>query len=473
MALTGYFVLNRIKKYTLAKVWLIGMSLWFYGYYNIWYLPVICISILGNYLFSGWILTSEGRKKKIVTIVGVFLNISSIFYFKYFDFFIENINALFHQEFALKNILLPLGISFFTFQQVSYLIDSYRGETAEYGFLDYALFVTFFPQLVAGPIVLHREMIPQFQDENKKRFQPDNLAEGIFVFSVGLFKKVLLADTFGKAVTWGFDTVWAMTTMETVLVSLAYTFQIYFDFSGYCDMASGIGKMFNIELPVNFNSPYQAVSIVDFWGRWHMTLTRFLREYVYFPLGGSRKGKLRTYVNIMIVFLISGIWHGASWTFILWGCLHGIAQCFNRVFRNIWDRLFVGFRWIVTFVFVNCTWIIFRADSVKQALGVLKGLFTWNADSIKIRSELFKAFELPEVTFLELHCRPLYNLAENFGGFHMLVFFAAAFIIVLAGKNCSKIRFVPNLKTALFTIVLLVWSILSLSGISTFLYFNF
>ncbi len=318
-----YFLLNKAHQYVLSNIWLIGMSLWFYAYFNVDYIVIILVSISGNYILSRMLYTKSINKnsfmKKTVLIIGILINIISIFYFKYFDFFITNINALFHQNFELKNILLPLGISFFTFQQISYLIDSYRGETKDYGFIEYALFVSFFPQLIAGPIVLHSEVIPQFRDRELRKFNHDNMAKGLYIFAIGLFKKVLIADTFAKAVSWGFNSYLSISSMDTFLVSLFYTFQLYFDFSGYCDMAIGIGNMFNIQLPANFNSPYKATSITDFWSRWHMSLTRFLRQYVYIPLGGNRKGKIRTYVNIMIVYLISGIWHGANWTFIIWG----------------------------------------------------------------------------------------------------------------------------------------------------------
>ena len=233
-----------------------------------------------------------------------------------------------------------MGISFFTFQQVSYLVDSYRTqETRDYGFIEYTLFVLFFPQLIAGPIVLHKEMIPQFRNEHNRIFNSENFSRGMYIFAIGLFKKVLIADTFSQAVAIGYNNVENLSSLEALLVSFSYTFQIYFDFSGYCDMAIGISSMFNINLPQNFNSPYKSTSIIDFWNRWHMSLTRFLREYVYFPLGGSRKGKVRTYVNVMIVFLVSGIWHGANWTFIVWGIMHGVAQCLNRMFKNIWAKL--------------------------------------------------------------------------------------------------------------------------------------
>lgn len=335
VTLIVYFLLNRTNKYVLSNVWLICMSLWFYAYFNTSYIVIILLSISGNYIVSRILYTEYVNTnkwiKRLVLIVGILINVGSIFYFKYFDFFISNVNALFNQTFELKNVLLPLGISFFTFQQISYLVDSYRGETKDYGFVEYALFVSFFPQLIAGPIVLHSEVIPQFRNKEQRKFNHDNMAKGLYIFAVGLFKKVLIADTFAKAVNWGFSSYMNISSMDSFLVSLCYTFQLYFDFSGYCDMAVGIGNMFNIKLPNNFNSPYKATSITDFWSRWHMSLTRFLRQYVYIPLGGNRKGKVRTYINIMIVFLVSGIWHGANWTFIIWGIIHGAANCLNRV----------------------------------------------------------------------------------------------------------------------------------------------
>ena len=321
LTLFGYYMFNRFRQYKLANLFLIGMSFWFYGYFNQSYLLIICGSIAGNFLISKileW-FSQKQNTRKIVLIIGICANAVVIFYFKYYDFFLENVNSIFRKSFELKNIVLPLGISFFTFQQISYLVDSYRGETKDYAFDEYALFVSFFPQLIAGPIVLHGEVIPQFRNRKNRRIIPENFSKGMYIFALGLFKKVIIADTFGKAVTYGYGTIETLSSLEALIVSLSYTFQLYFDFSGYCDMAIGIGNMFNIELPQNFNSPYKSVSITDFWSRWHMSLTRFLRTYIYIPLGGNRKGKVRTYINIMLVYLVSGLWHGANWTYLLWG----------------------------------------------------------------------------------------------------------------------------------------------------------
>lgn len=471
LSLAGFFLLNHWHRYRLANGYLIGMSLWFYGYFNPSYLWIICGSIVGNFLLSQLLHRTAGKRKKAVLAVGTIANVAVIFYFKYFNFFLENINALFGQSFVLRNIVLPLGISFFTFQQISYLVDSYRGQTKGYRFDEYALFVSFFPQLIAGPIVLHNEVIPQFRDTAKRRLYADNLARGLYIFALGLFKKVILADTFAKAADFGFGAIVTLTSLEALLVSLSYTFQLYFDFSGYCDMALGLGAMFNIDLPQNFNSPYKATSITDFWARWHMSLTRFLRMYVYFPLGGNRKGKLRTYFNIMVVYLVSGIWHGANWTFILWGVLHGALNCLNRIFRKPWQRLHTVTQWFFTFMAVNVLWILFRADTIADAIAFYRELFRWS--SFSIRSELYGCFTLPEFLWLEQAFPALGNVTGQITGFHLWAFFFAAFFIVLNLRNSKEISFKPTLAKSLTTVLFLFWSIISLAGVSTFLYFNF
>ena len=473
LALGGWFLINRWKKYKLANAFLIGMSLWFYGYFNPYYLWIICGSIVVNFALSKVLNRSDVRDEiaKLVLAVGIVANIGCIFYFKYFDFFITNVNAVFGKSFELKNIVLPLGISFFTFQQVSYLVDSYRKQTKEYSFLEYALFVVFFPQLVAGPIVLHDEMIPQFRNKESRIFRQENFAKGLYIFAQGLFKKVLIADTFAKAVTLGFGMVDSLSSMEAILVSFAYTFQLYFDFSGYCDMAVGIGHMFNISLPQNFNSPYKSISIMEFWERWHMSLTRFLREYIYFPLGGSKKGKVRTYVNVMIVFLVSGIWHGANWTFVIWGFLHGILNCLNRGLKKYWEKVWVAIRWVLTFAAVNILWVIFRADSVGQAFVLIKKMI--QIKGFQIGDWLTESFDLIEFVLVERLLGIYYEYIEKIPGFHMWCFFLLALGIVLIAKNSSEKVFKPTITRSVGTIIMMMWSILSLSGISVFLYFNF
>ncbi len=487
ITLLGYFGLNHIGWQKNAQGFLLLMSLWFYGYFNYSYLLIICVSIVVNY----HIYRNMKHARKPLLLLGLLFNVGLIFYFKYYDFFISNINAVFGTDFILKHIMLPLGISFFTFQQISFIVDAYRNEVREYSFLEYALFVSFFPQLVAGPIVLHSELVPQFRDKEKKKINFDNLSKGVMLFARGLGKKVLIADTFGGAVDFGIAQAGtiavgegALTISEIIIVMLSYTFQIYFDFSGYSDMATGLGLMFNLSIPMNFNSPYKALSVADFWKRWHMTLTRFLTTYIYIPLGGNRKGKVRTYINTMIVFLVSGIWHGANWTFILWGILHGLAQCFNKLTSGVYRKIYDGagsvlgkagqgvlktIQWIVTFVFLNVTWLLFRADSVTMWTQILRRLFVLNLD---VREELVETFRIPKLRY----ALKLFGLPQDNGyvlGVSTAVVMVLALMICLCFKNNYERTYRKNAASLIFTWGLLTVCIVSLSSVSTFLYFNF
>lgn len=445
------------------------MSLWFYGYFNIRYLPIICLSILANYLISLFLLKEQVGQmpRRLMLAFALLLNIGSLFYFKYFDFFVENLNAALKTDFNLLRLALPLGISFFTFQQIAFLIDSYRRGIPRYPFLDYALFVAFFPKIMQGPIALHNEMIPQFAQPDRKVFQYENFSKGLLALALGLGKKVLLADTFGKLVDWGYADVGALDTTSALLVMLAYTLQIYFDFSGYCDTATGICCMLNIDLPMNFNSPYQALTVYDFWKRWHITLTRFFRTYIYFPLGGSRKGALRTYLNVFLIFFISGIWHGANWTFILWGALHGFAMVLNRLLKKRIDQLHPALSWLATFAFINVTWIYFRAASVTEANLFLKQILAM--DFAPIQKSMMELFVLPEFDFvfqlLDIS-KPLWVMG---------LFFAFGMFAILGMKNTNERlkSFKPSIRASVVTAALLAWSILSFGGVSTFLYINF
>ncbi len=489
LSLILYFAFHNMGQKRLALGSLLAMSLWFYGYFNPYYLLIICSSIAVNYILSK---AMQNSRRRLFLILGILFNVGLIFYFKYYDFFIENVNAVFGAGFNLRHIVLPLGISFFTFQQISFIVDAYRGETEDYSFLEYALFVSYFPQLVAGPIVLHSELIPQFRDTKKHKIIFDNLCRGIMMFSRGLAKKMLIADMFGKAVDYGFSQValipvgeGALTIPEIVIVMLSYTFQIYFDFSGYSDMATGLGSMFNFDIPMNFNSPYKAISIAEFWKRWHMTLTRFLTTYIYIPLGGNRKGKVRTYINTLIVFLVSGIWHGANWTFILWGILHGVGQCINKLTHGIYVNMCEKVRnaplgyvigglvkavsWIVTFVFINVAWLLFRADSVTQWLQILKRLGVTNYD---VRSEVIEGFRIPRFRYV-LEVLHLPSADNNVLMTGCVMAMAAALIICLCCRNNYERTYRTNVVSLVFTWVLLVACIVSMSSISTFLYFNF
>ena len=473
LCLTGYFGLNHRKHYTLAQAFLLAMSLWFYAYFNVSYLWIILSSILLNYCFTLLMYRTENSIwRKAELLLAVAANLGILFYFKYFDFFLMNLNRFLHTDFHLHNILLHLGISFFTFQQVSYVVDAYRGEVKQYNFLQYASFVAYFPQLIAGPIVTHDELIPQFMDKDKKQFDWDNFAKGLYMFAMGLAKKVLIADVFGGAANWGFGNVQILDTTNAVLASLAYTIQIYFDFSGYCDMAIGIGQMMNLDLPINFDSPYKSLSIDEFWRRWHKTLTRFFTRYLYIPLGGNRKGTLRTYLNIMIVYTVSGLWHGANYTFIAWGILQGILCVANRIWKRQIDRLHPALCWLVTFALVNLSWTLFRADSIGDALIFLKR-FLW-LDIGPVNENLAAAFLIPEIQFVLRSIPSLEYLLYEPEPL-LPLFYAGAAALFLGARNAHEHMdtFAPTAGRLLFTAVLLAVCIMSFGSVSTFLYFNF
>lgn len=463
LTLLAYYGLNHFQKYRAAKLSLVIASLIFYGYNEITYVFVILSSILVNYL-ACVMLRRYPRWRRTIVAVGVIANLALLGYFKYFDFLLENINAIFGSDFSYLNLALPLGISFFTFQQLSYLIDAGRGECASHSFLDYILFVTFFPQLVAGPIVSHDEMLPQFASKENKQPNGSNLAAGIQAFVIGLSKKVIIADNFGKIVSYGYGHIPTLNSLEAILTILAYTIQIYYDFSGYCDMATGIGLMFNIHLPVNFDSPYKARTIVEFWKRWHKTLTRLLTKYVYIPLGGNRKGTVRTCGNILIVFLVSGIWHGAGWTFIVWGALHGIANVLCRLCNKTIEKIPGWINWILNFLFLNLTWIVFRSERIDQAWKLLCRV---TSGGFGINAELTETLLQPT----------LISLPAQFIPFRWVIlgYTAIALAVSVFARNTHEIisRRRTDILSLLWTYVLFMISMLSLSGVSTFLYFNF
>src|SRR5574344_1562640 len=372
-----YFYLLSKRLILGAKIFLVIASLFFYGYWNFNYVPLILLSIFVNYGVGLSLVNHEKIKlsSKSILIFGILFNVGLLGYFKYTDFLIENFNGIFGSNVPLMHIILPLGISFFTFTQIAFLVDAYRKEAKEYSLINYMLFVTYFPHLLAGPILHHKEMMPQFASKYNWVKNYRNIALGLFIFSIGFFKKVVIADTFAPWANAGFDTATTLNLIEAWATSLSYTFPLYFDFSGYCDMAIGISLMFNIKLPITFNSPYKALSIQDFWRRWHITLSRFLRDYVYIPLGGNQKGSFRTYSNLIATFLIGGLWHGAGWTFVFWGFLHGLALVIHRAWTKLGFRMNTILAWFITFNFINIAWIFFRANGWADAMKVLKAMF--------------------------------------------------------------------------------------------------
>jgi len=450
-----YFYLNSKKRTEQAKLFLILSSLFFYSWWNLIYLPLILSSMIFNYHW-GSLLTEAKRKKcsykKPLLIIGIVANLSLLGYFKYADFFITNLNFALGSDVPLLQLALPLAISFFTFQQVAYLVDAYRGEVAEYNFLNYAVFVTFFPQLIAGPIVHHKEMMPQFDDAKNRVINYQNISLGLFIFSIGLFKKVVIADTFAIWATHGFDEAVVLSFYEAWVTSLSYTFQLYFDFSGYADMAIGLALLFNIKLPVNFHSPYKARNIQSFWRRWHMTLSRFLKDYIYIPLGGNRKGKYRTYVNLMLTFILGGIWHGAGWTFIFWGFLHGFALVINNLWGQFGKKLPLFVAWFITFNFVNISWVFFRAKEWEDAIKVLEGMCGLNG------------FEY-QLNYLQIGILLLGMLIVLVGKSSSILF-ASALLTKKFDFTLSRI-----LQFSLFMFLSII--IIRLGNKSEFLYFNF
>lgn len=497
ICLAGYYGLLHFKKGEAAKIFLTIMSFWFYGYFNLSYLLIMLCSIAGNYFFHRRLSRRPG--KALVT-AAVAADLGLLFYFKYFDFFLSTVNAVFGTSAALRGILLPLGISFFTFQQISFIVDTYRGEIKDCPFVDYALFVSFFPQLIAGPIVNHGEMLPQFGGLEKQPARWERIAEGFGLFILGLAKKVLLADTLGAGVDFGYANLSAIGRADAAVVIVSYALQLYFDFSGYCDMARGIGKMLGIEIPVNFNSPYKSVNIVDFWKRWHITLNRFFTKYVYIPLGGNRRGAARMYLNLMIVFLLSGLWHGAGWHYLVWGAMHGAlyvltrflqkhradrggirdgvqparkremthmpqrAAGMKRIFMTVVSRMLL-------FLYVAAAWVYFRAESIQQANRML--LTAVRGPVQKISMELADCFRLDEFWYV-IKVLHLDNMAYS-RYILMWFFLAAGLYLAMAGPNAAqragRLRFRTG-SAVVFT-VLAVWCVLTFSEVSTFLYFNF
>jgi len=465
-----YFFLNARHFYISSKVWIILSSLFFYSWWNIYYLPLIVLSILVNFFISQ-ALMKDPQHKKLFLLAGLGFNIGLLGYFKYMDFFIANVNGVFGTDFSLLYLALPLAISFYTLQQIAYLVDSYGGLVKEKNFLDYTIFVTFFPQLIAGPIVHHKEMMPQFASLKNKILNFDNIALGFFIFSLGLFKKVVIADTFGMWANAGYADVYALNLIEAWATSLSYTFQLYFDFSGYTDMAIGAGLLFNIKLPQNFNSPYKATGLIDFWQRWHMTLTRFITTYIYKPflkfLGKITFGKAM--FATVFTMTIAGIWHGAAWTFVIFGILHGVAIVINHYWKRTGIHLPAWLAWFITFNFLNFSFVIFRAENMEKAKAMFRAMFNENG---LVLSEKYFSFlaHWQEKYFTYANVYPHIE-----GHSRTTLFILLAFFIVLYFKNSTA--FLKGFKSTnaslLYGMFLFLIATSFMSRVSEFLYFNF
>ncbi len=470
--LAVYFFLNHRGYTDAGKIFLFAASLCFYAFWNLIYLPLLLISIAANFGIGRALTNPAGVllniPKKAVLAAGICFNVGLLGYFKYSDFFIQNVNSIFGANIGLMKIFVPLGISYYTFLQVAFLVDTYRGKLGENKFLPYALFVSFFPKVSQGPIALQWEMVPQFVDKAKARFNSENFARGMLLMAMGLFKKMVLADNLGIWATQGFDNAQVLPFFEAWFCLLAFSFQIYFDFCGYSDIAIGVGLMFNIRIPDNFLSPYKSLNYQEMWHRWHITLGRFLREYIYIPLGGSRHGEIRTYLNLLITFVIGGLWHGPTWTYVMWGALNGLGLMGHRLWTKTGIRMHWLPAWFFTFMFWNITAIPWRATEYKHVVKLFRGIL--GLDGVMLPANL----EVPFLKSLGITFGPwLVNLGAKQSYYIYLIIASAA--LIFFAKNSIELseRLKPTMRWALFTALLLGISIIHLTQVSQFIYANF
>ena len=398
VVLTGSYLLA-VASGRASVLWLAFASLVFYAYWNPSFVALLVASVIFNFLAGRETQACAGTARSRRLLVGsLAVDLGVLGVFKYTNFFVDTINTAFGAALPAFDVVLPIGISFFTFTQIAYLVDSHRGIVRESDFGRYLLFVSYFPHLVAGPVLHHGQVMPQFARRDAFRADARNIAEGATLFILGLAKKVLVADHFAGYVTPVFGAADQGMSPQLFVAwagALSYTLQLYFDFSGYSDMALGLSKLFGVDLPVNFDSPYKARSIIDFWRRWHITLSHFLRDYLYIPLGGNRSGEGRRMVNVLVTMLLGGLWHGASWTFVAWGGLHGLFLVINQAWRRVRGRgrqaqptsgkLGGALSWALTFLCVVCAWVVFRAKTGGSALVILEGMAGMNGISLPAR----------------------------------------------------------------------------------------
>lgn len=498
-----YFLSVRLMGQEFGLGLLVVASLFFYAWWSPAYIIFILFSIAINYALGGWLIA--GGNGKFFLVLGVAFNLGLLGYFKYANFLVDNINLLAGTSWHMEKIILPLAISFFTFQQISYLVDAWQGNTREYNFLHYCLFVCFFPQLIAGPIVHHKEMLPQFMQKEMLRPRWSNFAIGISIFCIGLFKKTVIADSLSLYVGPIYDDPLAAQNVDLFVAwgsTLAYTFQIYFDFSGYSDMAIGCARMFGIKLPVNFFSPYKSFSIVEFWRRWHITLSRFLRDYLYIFLGGNKKSKARRYANLFFTMLLGGLWHGAGWTFVVWGALHGSYLMINHAWR--WLMQSAGFEvegnlayrcfcWLVTFLGVIFAWVYFRAPTLEQGNAIIMAMI--GANGAELPAGIAARIGGLSNTLALMGVTVGGGSGSSFVGNYLLVLVAALGAVFMpnvaqifcryepvlyehegsfkAARDKAGIRWGYSVSWASATALVGLLGVLTLTQISEFLYFQF
>jgi alginate O-acetyltransferase complex protein AlgI len=448
VVVAGYFAFNRLSG-RWGNAWLVAASLFFYAWWRVEYLALLAASIAVNFTVGRAIMrrAAQGLPTRTILVAGIAFNLVLLGYFKYANFFMENLASLLGTAAPHLDVILPIGVSFFTFTQIAFLVDAHKRKAAEPDPVNYSLFVTYFPHLLAGPILHHREMMPQFADPTNKRVDWDNVARGLALLAIGLGKKVLIADVLAIQSNATFESPVPITFGDAWFAILCYTMQIYFDFSGYTDMALGMSQMMNIRLPQNFDSPYRRRNLQEFWRHWHMTLTRFLRDYVYIPLGGNRRGEAYTAFAILATFILGGLWHGANWTFVLWGLLNGVGLVAVRLWSRTGVRLPALVAWAITFLFVNMAWVLFRAPDLAIASSFYATLFGEHGLGA-IRGS-----------------PPVYTVAT----------LAIACVIAMLPRNSarlvSEMSFGWPVQAA--TALLLAAGILSLANPTEFLYFNF
>lgn len=516
IVLAGYLLIRRLSNPMWPIAWLVCASLVYYSWWKPVFVLLLLFSISVNFVFGKILLGNRLTPvfSKAVLTLGVVFNLCLLGYFKYAGFLVANANEVFGAHWIVPNIILPIGISFITFQKIAFLVDAYRGQVHNFNLQNYMLFVTFFPQLIAGPIVHHAEIMPQLGPAQRRPFAPD-FAVGSAIFVFGLFKKVVVADTLAVYADAGFNAVHAGHALDAAsawVAVLSYTFQLYYDFSGYSDMAVGLARMFGIVLPVNFYSPYKATSIIEFWRRWHITLSRFLRDYLYFPLGGNRRGPVRRYINLMIVMFLGGLWHGANWTFAAWGAAHGLMLVINHAwhavagphrFDNAAGRLFAG---AITFLAVTLAWVPFRAVTFAdaqtmmhylgsvlydpQAWASLRGFFSAQFGHFGQLTDLTQWFKPPELWPRTLPPDYIAREAKPVG--LLLVFVALATFLLpntyqifrnfdpalgMPDEPEPRRRWIKpvtmNTRLAWAVAGMFVLAVLGLSRVSPFLYFQF
>ena len=392
------------------QIILIAASTYFYYYWSPFFTIVLISSIIANYLI---LHLNSKRPSYSKTFIAVSLNLLLLAYYKYYNFFVSNINFVFDSSlFNLKNIILPLGISFFTFQQITCHVDIYKGEKKDFNFFEYYLYITFFPQLIAGPIVHYKKIIPQFKSQKVYQFKPDTLYRGMSYFIIGLLKKVIIADSIAILVSqkWEILNKTTLTIASAWEFAIGYSLQLYFDFSGYADIAIGLGLFFGIIIPKNFSSPYSSSSFIDFWKRWHISLSLFLKDYVYIPLGGNRGSRLYKYRNIFITMIVGGFWHGANWSYIIWGGIHAVCITINHIFRDYFPRILKLprlFNLLLVNLLVILAWVIFRTESTSLAMSVYRSMLS------------FRSFEIGESAVLAILVI-LYSLTTFLPNSHQL-----------------------------------------------------